>query len=183
MKRVIAISTAALLGASLLASPVLAQVSVDGGVDADVGVSGDSTSGSGSVSGSGTGNLDLKTSGSANADPASDTNLDTDVTGAIDASLDGVISAMGNNSTSATSIGAMTEVSTVNVIRISEIQDADMDAFATAEADNRDSIGALQSTISGNAAVMAALEAQSIDPSTVVAADVAADGALTVYVR
>jgi len=33
-----------------------------------------------------------------------------------------------------------------------------MDAFTTAEADNRDSNGALQSAISGNAAVMAALE-------------------------
>ena len=175
MKRKIAISLAALMGASLLASPVMAQVSLDTDAGANIGAG--STSGSGSVTG--TADDDLRIGGQAGADA----NLDTDTTASIGASFDGALSALGNNSGSASLISAMTEVSSVNVIRINELEGADMDALMSAETENAASIDELQSSIEGNTAVMAALEAQAVDPENIVAADVAADGSLTVYVK
>lgn len=175
MKRKIAISLAALMGASLLASPVMAQVSVDTNAGANIGVGADS--GSGSVTG--TADDELKTRVKAGADAE----LDTDTTASVGASFDGALSAIGNNSASASSISAMTEVSSVNVIRISELQGADMDALMGVETENTASIDELQGSIEGNTAVMAALEAQAVDPESIVAADVAADGSLTVYVK
>jgi len=184
MKRVIALSTAALLGASLFASPVLAQVSVDTNGGASVGVEAGSGSASGTVGGAGSvdstiGGSQLKTGAAADAK----TNLDTGTTAAIGGSFDGMISAMGNNSASAGTIQSMTNVSSVNVIRITDLEGADMDALMKAETDNSASIDELHTSLEGNAAVKAALEAQSVDPSTVVAANVAADGSLTVYVK
>lgn len=179
MKRKIAISLAALMGASLLASPVMAQVSVDTNAGADVGVNAGSSSASGSGSVTGTADSELKTGAQA----GTDTNLDTGTTASVGGSFDGALSAIGNNSASAGSISAMTDVSSVNVIRISELEGADMDALMSAETENTASIDELQGSIEGNTAVMAALEAQSVNTDDIVAAEVAADGSLTVYVK
>lgn len=188
MKSKIALSIAALMGASLLAAPATAQVSVGGSVGADIGVNtGEADRGSDTSGVAPGADVDLRTEGQAGAelgaDTGADTELDTGTTAAIGGSFDGALSAMGNNSAAATSISSMTDVSSVNVIRISELEGADMDALATAESENSASIDELRSSIEGNAAVSAALEAQAVEPSTVVAADVTADGSLTVYVE
>jgi hypothetical protein len=187
MKRILAISAAALLSGSLFAAPALAQVSVDTGTGVDVGIgaSGDSGSGSadGSVSGTVGTDTQIKTDNmGAAADTDANANLDTSTTAAIGGSWDGLMSAMGDSSASG-SISSMTEVSDVNVIKIGELENADMDALATAKTDNQASIDELHSSLEANASVKAALDAQGVDASDVVAANVAADGSLTVYVE
>lgn len=187
MRNKIALSIAALMSASLLTSPVLAQVSVGGDVGVDTGVSVGTDAGGADVSGGAAAGADAELRTQKQIDAQADTDagseLDAGTTAAIGGSFDGALSAIGNNSASASSISAMTDVSSVNVIRISELDGADMDALMSAETENTASIDELQGSIEGNAAVMAALEAQSVDPENVVAADVAADGSLTVYVK
>jgi len=154
MKRVIALTAAALMTGSLFAAPAMAQINLGVDADANVGVGTD----------------------------AGTTKLDADTTAAIGSSFDGLLSAMGDTAASS-SIGSMTEVSTVNVIRINEMTDTDADALAKAKTDNQASIDDLKSSIEGNAEVKAALEQQGVEPDSVVAANVAADGSLTVYVE
>jgi hypothetical protein len=74
-------------------------------------------------------------------------------------------------------------VSTVHDVKIGDLADADMDALAKAKTDNQASIDELQSSLEANASVKAALDAKGVDASDVVAANVAADGSLTVYVE
>jgi hypothetical protein len=172
-----------LMSASLLASPALAQVSVDvggsAGVDAGADVSG---SGTGTAAGTGV-DTDVELRTGAQADTDADAGVDPGTTAAVGGSFDSAISAMVNNSAAAGSISSMTEVRLVKVIRISDLEGADMDALLSAETENRATIDELQSSIEGNATVMAALEAEAVDPEDIVAAEVAADGSITVYVR
>lgn len=183
MKRIIAMTAAALLSGSLMAAPALAQVSVDTGAGVGVGIGAGSNgeSGAGTAGGSATVGTDtqIKTD---TMGAASDTKVDTDTTAAIGATWDGLISAMGDTGAS-TSIGAMSEVGTVNVVRVSDLGNADADALAKAKTDNQASIDGLKSSIEGNAKVKAALDAKGVSPDSVVAANVAADGSLTVYVE
>ena len=183
MKRVIALTTAALMTGSLFAAPALAQVSVDTGVDATVGIGTNADTSAGSASGTvgGTVGTDVQIKGDKMG-AAADTNVDADTTAAIGASWDNLISAMGDSGASA-SIGAMSDVGAVNVVRVSDLGNADADALAKAKTDNQASIDGLKTSIEGNAQVKAALEQQGVDPSSVVAANVAADGSLTVYVE
>ena len=201
MKKIIALSAAALLSTSMIAAPALAQVNVDvggkggisvgggsGSAGADVGGGANVGAGSGGVNVGGSGGANVGADGSgiklgAQADADADAELDTDTTAAIGASFDGALSAMARGSEAASSIGAMSEVSTVNVVRIGELANADMDAFGSAETENKASIDELRASLEGNAAVKSALEAQSVTSDQVVAADVNADGSLTVYVR
>lgn len=167
MKRIIALTTATFMGASMLAVPAFA---LDAG--ANVGIGGSAESGT--TSGETGADIKLK----ANAD----TKVDTDTTAAIGGSFDGALSAMGN-ANSAGAIGAMTDVSNVNVIWIKDLEGADMEALTQAETENEAQIEELRASLESNTAVSAALKAQSVEPADVVAANVAADGSLTVYAR
>jgi len=179
MKRVIALTAAALMTGSLFAAPALAQVSVDTGVGANVGIGTNADTSAGSASGTVGTDAQIKTN---NMGAAANTNVDTDITAAIGGSWDGLLSSMGDTGASA-SIGAMSDVGSVNVVRISDLGNTDADALAKAKTDNQASIDQLKTSIEGNAKVKAALEQQGVDPSSVVAANVAADGSLTVYVE
>ena len=183
MKRVLAYSTAALLGASLLASPVLAQVSVDTNTGANVGIGADANSGTSGADATGGTDLELDAQSDTQLDSGVDTMIDTDTTAAINGSFDGALSSIGNSSATSQSISTMTEVSSVNVIRINELEGADMDALGSAETENSAQIEELRAAIDGNSSVNSALEAESVDVSSVVGADVQADGSLTVYVK
>ena len=172
MKRILAISAAALLSGSLFAAPALAQVSVDTGTGVDVGIGASGDSGSGSADGSVSGTI------------GTDTQIKTNNMGAAadTGSWDGLMSAMGDTGASG-AISSMSNVSTVNVVKIGDLADADTDALAKAKTDNQASIDELQSSLEANASVKAALDAKGVDASDVVAANVAADGSLTVYVE
>ncbi|WP_127520404.1 hypothetical protein [Mesorhizobium sp. Z1-4] len=171
MKRIIALTTATFMGASMLAVPALA---LDVNAGADVGISG-----SADTSGTMTGDTDADIKLKADAD----TMVDTDTTAAISGSFDGALSAMGNAGASSASIQNMTDVGNVNVIWIKDLEGADMDALSQAEATNEAQIQDLRASLESNTAVSAALKAQSVEPADVVAANVAADGSLTVYAR
>ncbi|MBO6719988.1 MAG: hypothetical protein JJ913_18695 [Rhizobiaceae bacterium] len=178
MKRILALTTTALLSASLFATPALAQVSVD--TDAGVGatIGGSADSGNGTVSGDTDADVKLKAGADANTDE-----IDAGTTAAIDGTFDGALSAIGNSGQAAATVGSMADVRLVNVINVEDLEGANMDAFMQAETENSAAIDELQASIESNAAVKAALEAQSVDPEDVVAASVAADGSLTVYVK
>ncbi|MBX3532043.1 MAG: hypothetical protein KF849_15665 [Rhizobiaceae bacterium] len=200
MKKILAISAAALLGTSLMAAPVLAQVSVDVGGNGGISVGGGSGSAGGTVGGSagvdaGSGGISAGGNAGAGAtvsgdggslklgaDASGDAKVDTDsTTAAIGANIEGAMSAMARGGEAAATVGAMTEVSSVNVVKLDAAANAD--AMAKAETDNKAGIDELRASLAANAAVKAALDAQSVNADDVVAADVNADGSLTVYVR
>jgi hypothetical protein len=56
-----------------------------------------------------------------------------------------------------------------------------MEAFTNAEAANQDATAQLQAAIEANSAFKAQLEQNNIQVTSIVAADVAADGALVLY--
>ena len=182
MKKFIALSTAALMGSALIAAPALAQVNLGVGGSAGATVDGngvgvDAGGGAGATVGTDSG---VNLGANANAD----TNVDTDsTTAAIEGSFDGALAAVARSSENATSIGSMTEVSSVNVIKLGDMANANMEAFGSAETENQAGIDELRASLDANAAVKAALDAQSVTSDQVVAADVNADGSLTVYVR
>lgn len=188
MKKILALSAAALLSTSMIAAPALAQVSVDVGGSGGVSVGGSTDSGSGSVGVDAGGGANVGVSGDgvklgAEADTDANAELDNESTAAIGGTFDGALSAMTRAGEAAGSIGAMTEVSSVNVIKVDGMADANMEAFAKAETDNQASIDELRASLDANAAVKAALDAQSVNSGDVVAASVNADGSLTVFVR
>ncbi len=182
MKKIIAISAAALMGTSLIAAPAFAQVNLDVGGGAGVTVDGgsvgiDAGGNASGNAGAGVGGTGVQLGGSAGAD----VNVDNEATAAIGANVDGAIAAMARGSEAAATIGTMTTVSTVNVVKLDN--GASAEAFVTAETENKASIDELRASLDANASVKAALEAQSVNTGDVVAADVNADGSLTVYVR
>jgi len=183
MKRVIALTAAALMTGSLFAAPALAQVSVDTGVGANVGIGTNADTSAGSASGTVGGKIGADAQiNTGDKGAAANTNVDAGTTAAIGASWDNLMSSMGDTGASA-SIGAMSDVGAVNVVRIGDLGNTDADALAKAKTDNQASIDELKTSIEGNAKVKAALEQKGVDPSSVVAANVAADGSLTVYVE
>jgi hypothetical protein len=196
MKKILAISAAALLGSSLIAAPSLAQVSIGGSGSGGISIGGGSGSAgadvggsagvdAGSAGGNAGAGATVGTDGAGvklGADAAGGAKVDTDsTTAAIGANIDGALSAMARGSESAATIGTMTEVSSVNVVKLDAAANAD--AVAKAETDNKAGIDELRASLAANAAVKAALDAQSVSSDDVVAADVNADGSLTVYVR
>lgn len=185
MKKILALSAAALMSTSLIAAPALAQVSVD--VGGGVGVNaGSSPSGGGADVGADVG-VGVGTDGSGvrlGAEADTGVELDTDsTTAAIGADFNSALSAMGRSGDSAATIGSMTEVSSVNVVRVNDLAGLDMDALGNAQTENSAGIDELRASLDSNAAVKAALDAQSIGTGDVIGADVAADGSLTVFVR
>jgi hypothetical protein len=187
MKRIIGLTTAALMGASMMVAPALAQTGVGGsatgGVNAETGVTG-------GVGGAGADvDVDAGASGSAGADTTTgtmtDTETDAGTTAAIgaDATFDGALAAIEGNATSTAAIDTMTEVGTVEVVKIGELEGADMTALETATTEREAEITELQAALEANTAVSAALEAEDVSANDVVAAQMGAGGELVIYVE
>lgn len=184
MKRIIGLTTAALMGASMMVAPALAQTSVGGGatggVNAETGVTGGVNGGA---------DVEAGASGSAGADTTTgtmtDTETDAGTTAAIgaDATFDGALSAIEGNATSTAAIDTMTEVGSVEVVKIGELEGADMTALETATTEREAEITELQAALEANTAVSAALEAEDVAANEVVAAEMGAGGELVIYVE
>jgi hypothetical protein len=177
MKRTIAFTTAAILSAASLAGPAYALDAKAGGqVGAGAQVGGAGNSGNSGIGG----NI------GAGANVGMQAQTDDGTTGSIgsDANLDSVISAMRSGESNATAIQGMSEVSSVTVVKVDDLAKGDdAQALETAMSDNEKAVSSLQAAIEANADLKAELAAQSVDSSNVVAANVEANGALTVYVR
>jgi hypothetical protein len=95
-----------------------------------------------------------------------------------------VMSSIKAGKTNVSAISGMTNVSKVNIIRIGDLAKGNnMQAVEKAITDNQADIAGLQTAIGANTALKAKLDAQSIQASSVVAANVEADGSVTVYVK
>lgn len=148
MKRILGLTTAALMSASVLAAPAFAE-DTELPAGADSGVSSD---------------------------------IDQGTTAAITATPESALSAISASTTTVTSIETLSEVSAVNVVRISEFEAADASAVEEAATANEAGVEELRAAIQANAALSQELEAQGVDASSVVAAEIGANGEVTVFV-
>lgn len=169
MKRILGLTTAALLGASMLGAPAFAQANLDhpGGADADPEI--------------------MTTPGTTPEmmPPEATTpmpDIDTGTTAAIGASFDGALTAISGTSASAQSIASMPQVDRVDVVRVSELQGSDPALVDETVAQNEAGIEELRAAISANPSLSQELQAAGVDASSVVGAQVEADGGVTVYV-
>ncbi|MCO6387079.1 hypothetical protein [Aliihoeflea sp. 40Bstr573] len=86
--------------------------------------------------------------------------------------------------TSEYDIDAVASASSVTVVDVeAEVQGENAVALDNAVADNEDDIAALQAAIEADAELSAALAAQDVDVSSVVAVETNADGSVTVFSR
>ncbi len=180
MKRTLLLTTAAMMAASLAAPAFALDVGADvgGSVGANVGGS------SGSDDSGSSGGINL--GGNANAGASAQAQTDSGTTGSIgsDANLDLVISAIGSGEDNAATIQGMSDVSSVTVVDAGDLaQGDDAQALEDAMSEHEDGISDLRAAIDANTDLKAELERQSADSSDVVAVDVQADGALTVFVE
>lgn len=154
MKRILGITAAALMGASVLAAPAaFAQA-----------------------------DQNFQNEPEAGFDTNLDTQLDTGTTAAIGSSFDGALAAIGNNAANAASIGAMSDIGSVNVVRIGEIEGSDPALVEQAVSQNADGVEALRASIEANPPLNQALQTEGISAASVVAADLDAAGGVTIYV-
>jgi hypothetical protein len=100
------------------------------------------------------------------------------------ADFETVLAAIRAGKTNVGAIDSMSSVSEVEVVRITDlVGGTDAQALETAVAENQADIEALQKAIEGNMALKAELDANSVAVSDIVAANVEADGSLTVFAR
>lgn len=159
MKRVLAITTSLMMGASTLVAPALADDGVGLGTSADAQLGADAETGTA-------------------VDPGT-----TASTGA-EANLGTVVSAINAGDAGASDIQAAADASSVTIVRIDDLaQGESATALDNAIAMNQDAVDELHSAIEANAAVSAKLQEEQLAADDVVAADAGADGSLTVYVR
>ena len=114
------------------------------------------------------------------------TTTDTSTTASTDAKANfgTVMSSIKAGKTNVDAITALTTVNTVNVVRVDDLAKGNnMQALDKAVADNQADITSLQTAVSGNTALKAKLDAESVQASSVIAANVEADGSVTVYVK
>lgn len=163
MTRLSKLSAAFLLSASFIAAPAMAQVNLDAGGGAGVGA-------------------EVEAEGNVGGATGTNLGVDTDTTASIEPSFDGAISAIDRNSDSAVAISGMTEVGSVNIVRVNELENVDETQLDGAVSENEAAIDELHAAIESNADVMAELEAAGVELDSVVAADIEADGTLTLYV-
>lgn len=180
MKHRTTIAAATLFAASALAAPALAgglSVGADAGVSAGAGVSG----------GIGSGGLSAGAGMSAGADAGAATQtggagVSGETTASTGVDFNTALSAIGDEK-SAAALRTMTDVGAVTVVDVSESANADATALESAVEANAAKIEEVRASLQSNAAVNAALEAEEVDVSHVIAANVAADGSLTVFVE
>lgn len=166
MKRTLGLTAAALMGASTVVAPALAQT-------------GDVLPGTGAGISS-----EIEAGSKSGADLGGSTTmeLDTGTTAAIGASPDLAVSAVNGSASAAGSIGTMTEFGPVNVVRISEFGGENARAVEEAAGANQAGVDQLRAAIQSNVALSQHLQAEGVEAASVVGADIGADGALTVYV-
>lgn len=171
MKRMMRITTATLFGATMLATPALAQtVDVDpSGIPVQTGETPSVETG-------------VETGAAAGVNTGTAAGVDTSTTAAIDTDFDSALDMMADGSAAA-AIHTMTNVGDIRVIHVSTLENSDEARVEQAMAESEAQMQELQAAIDGNAAVKAQLEAQSVATADVLAADVAADGGVIVYVR
>ena len=100
------------------------------------------------------------------------------------ADLGTVMSAIEASRSTATAIQAMTTVGSVQVVKLSDIVNGgDKQALDKAVSDNEADITGVQAAIMANSALKKQIDAQTVGISAIVAASIAADGAVTVFVR
>jgi hypothetical protein len=110
---------------------------------------------------------------------------DTDTTGATTTappSIADVIAAVKANDTSASQIGTITAVGEVKVVKISELGGSATE-LQTAVTENQDDLTKLRNAVEANPALKAELDKQQVEISSIVATEIEADGAVTVYVQ
>ena len=123
-----------------------------------------------------------KVEGQANTKTQTDTS--TTASTGTKANFGTVMSSIKAGKTNVGAITGLTAVSKVNVVKVSDLAKGNnMQALDKAITDNQADITGLQTAISGNTALKAKLDAEQVQASSVVAADVEADGSVTVYVK
>lgn len=157
MKRIIGLTTAALVGASVLAAPAFAE-QVDYLTD------------------------ETRDGAASEMNTMPDTGVDAGTTAAIGPNFEGALSAIDASSSNAAALGAVGEIGAVNVVRIEALEGHDAEAVDQAVSRNSAELQELRATITGNPALHEQLQAQGVDASNVVAAEVDAGGKVTVYV-
>ncbi|MDR7223841.1 hypothetical protein [Aminobacter aminovorans] len=100
------------------------------------------------------------------------------------ADLGTVMSAIEASRSTATAIQAMTTVGSVHVVKVSDIVNGgDKQALDKAVSDDEADMTGVQAAIMANSALKKQIDAQTVGISAIVAASIAADGAVTVFVR
>ena len=95
-----------------------------------------------------------------------------------------VISSIQASKTGATQIEGITEVKSVNVVKVNDLAKGEnMTALDNAVTKNEADITSLRSALTANTTVNTALTQANVNVAAVVAADVGSDGVLTVYTR
>ena len=182
MKRRITIATAALFAASALAAPAFAG-GLSVGADAGVSAGASGNAGAGANVGIGSGGIQADAGANVGTDTQSGgAGVDSGTTASTGIDFNTALSSIGDES-SAAALRTMTDVGAVMVIDVSETANADAAALDSAIEANATGIEEMRASLQSNAAVNAALEAQQVDASQVIAANVAADGSLTVFVE
>lgn len=161
MKRTIALATASFMTLGLAAAPALAQ-----SADTEMEAPGAAETLPG-----------VEAPGAADSP---DMGLDSGATGSAD--VTSAVSAIGSSDPAA--IQGVTEASTVNVVWLDTMTDADASAdLQAAISENSDALLDLQAAIEANPALTAKLQEQQVEAASVVAAETEVDGSLTVYVQ
>jgi hypothetical protein len=120
------------------------------------------------------------------ADKGAQTQTDTGTTASTDADANfgSVVSAIQDGKTNISAIEGLKSVSDVKVVKVSELAKGNnMEALDNAVSKNQADITSLQTAVGANPALKAKLDAQSVVTSDIVAANVEADGSVTVYVK
>ena len=95
-----------------------------------------------------------------------------------------MISTIQASKTAPTQIQGLTTVKSVNVVKADDLAKGEnMKALDEAVTKNETDISSLRTAMTANTAVKTALTNANVDVSKVVAAEIASDGVLTVYVR
>jgi hypothetical protein len=171
-----------------LAAPALAEsLSAGGkaGVDAGAGVSAGGSSGSVGVSGNAGGGASAG-AGGASATTGSGASGSADAGGSAKVgqpNFGTLISSINATSETNTELAALQSVPDVNVVQVDDLKGADSSALENAISKNEDDIATLRSTIESNSTLNAALEAENVEVSDIVAAQVDASGSLTVFTK
>lgn len=118
------------------------------------------------------------------AKPAAQVDSSTTASTGAAADLGTVMSAIEASRSTAAAIQAMTAVGSVYVVKLSDIiSGGDKQALDKAVSDNEADITGVQAPITANSALKKQIDAQTVGISAIVAASIAADGAVTVFVR
>ncbi|WP_457935449.1 hypothetical protein [Mesorhizobium sp. 10J20-29] len=180
MKRTSLITTTALI-AGLMSAPAFAlDVNAGGNVDAgaQVGGAGANIDAGANVDGGANAGAGAGTGAKFNTD------LGTTASTSSDANFGMLISSLNASAKTAADIKAMTDVSEVTVVMVSDLEaGANAAAIGNAMSKNAEARADLQAAIEANTDLKAELENQSVDVSSVVAANIGAGGSLTVFVQ